>query len=439
MSSHHEELFNNSYNSRQRVLMQENTRGSIYAATGEVLACTVTDENGEERRTYPYGEKFAHVVGYSTRGKTGIEALENYSLSNSDIPERTKLENEKEGRKNPGNNVYTTLDPKLQEAANQALGAFRGAVVVTEVKTGRILAMVSKPDFDPNQIVQNWDRLNADTAEAALLNRAAQGLYPPGSTFKIVTALAYLRQYPDEWQNYTFSCNGSYQNGESRITCFHGTVHGRVDFYDSFAKSCNSSFANIGMLLDRAGFARTISDLMFQDDLPFDLPYSRSDVALNAQSSDGEVIQTAIGQGRTQVTPLQLNLLTAAIANEGTLMTPILVDRVESADGEVLKENELTPYRQLLSGQEARTLSDMMQAVVKEGTGRKLNGLSYSAAGKTGSAEFNQVKEDSHAWFTGFAPAEDPQIAVTVLVEEVGSGSDYAVPLAKRVFDAWFS
>ena len=207
----------------------------------------------------------------------------------------------------------------------------------------------------------------------------------------------------------------------------------------SFAKSCNSSFANIGMLLDRAGFARTVSDLMFHDDLPFDLPYSRSDVALNAQSSDGEVIQTAIGQGRTQVTPLQLNLLTAAIANEGTLMTPILVDRVESADGEVLKENEQTPYRQLLSGQEARTLSDMMQAVVKEGTGRKLNGLSYSAAGKTGSAEFNQVKEDSHAWFTGFAPAEDPQIAVTVLVEEVGSGSDYAVPLAKRVFDAWFS
>ena len=216
-------------------------------------------------------------------------------------------------------------------------------------------------------------------------------------------------------------------------------MHGRVDFTDSFAKSCNSSFANMGMQIDREIFAETLRDLLFHQPLPLSIAYSQTDVSLSRDSTDGEVMQIAIGQGKTQITPIQLNLITAAIANDGLLMTPILVDRVENAEGRTLQEKESTPYRRLLSQKEASVLRGLMEAVVREGTGRKLNGLSYTAAGKTGSAQFNQVREDSHAWFTGYAPAEDPQIAVTVLVEQVGSGGDYAVPLAKRVFDTWFS
>lgn len=436
--SNQETLFNNSYNSRQKVLAQENTRGTIYAGSGEVLAKTETDENGNGIRTYPYGKMFAHVVGYTGKGKTGIEEMENYRLINSDISEKEKLDNELSGRKNPGNDVFTTLDIPLQEAADAALGLYRGAVVVTEVKTGRVLAMVSKPDYDPNSIAEEWTRLNEDTDKAALLNRATQGLYPPGSTFKIVTALAYIRQFPDTWEDYSFNCTGAYSHGQSRISCYHGSVHGQVDMTTSFAKSCNASFANIGMSLDRQKFGETIDGLLFNQELPIPLAYKRTSVALDGNSTDDEVIQTSIGQGKTQITPMQLNMITAAIANGGELMNPVFVDKVQNANGKVLEKNSPSVYRRLMSKTEAEAMSTLMEDVVQEGTGRKLKDRSYTAAGKTGSAEFSTNKEESHAWFTGFAPVEDPEIAVTVIVERAGSGSDYAVPLARRVFDAWF-
>lgn len=438
VTSNHEELFNNSYNSRQRVLASENRRGTIYSADGEILAQTLETEDAETRE-YPYKEVFAHVVGYTAKGKTGIEELENYNLINSNISERDKIDNELAGIKNPGNDVYTTLDTSLQQAAYDALGAYQGAIVVTEVKTGRILAMVSKPDYDPNRIAQVWDQISTDTDQAALVNRVTQGLYPPGSTFKIVTALAYIRQYPDQWQSYRYQCSGAYINGENRINCYHGTVHGNVSFMTSFAKSCNASFANIGMQLDKKEFQNTINGLLFNQELPVPLPYNKTSVLLSADSADEDVIQTSIGQGKTQITPMQLNLITAAVANGGMLMQPVLVDKVVSAEDKVLEENKPKKYRQLMTQTEAQILTSLMEDVVKEGTGRGLKNQPYTAAGKTGSAEFNDEKADSHAWFTGFAPVEDPEIAVTVIVERIGSGGDYAVPLARRVFDAYFS
>lgn len=436
--SNHEELFNNSYNSRQRVLAAQNRRGTIYSADEEVLAQTVEDAAGEEIRKYPYEEVFSHVVGYTAKGRCGLEELENYYLSNSDISEREKLDNELAGIKNPGNDVYSTLDTRIQQAAYQALGTYQGAIVVTEVKTGRILAMVSKPDYDPNQIAQIWEQINEDTENAALLNRVTQGLYPPGSTFKIVTALAYIRQYPDQWENYSYQCSGFYVSGENKISCYHGSVHGSVNFMTSFAKSCNSSFANIGMQLSKKEFQNTINSLLFNQELPIMLPYNKTSVLLTEDSSDEDVIQTSIGQGKTQISPMQLNLITAAIANGGSLMQPILVDRVVSAEDKTLKENKPKEYTRLMTAQEAQILTELMEDVVREGTGRGLKDQPYTCAGKTGSAEFNAVKEDSHAWFTGFAPVEDPEIAVTVIVEKIGSGGDYAVPLARRVFDAYF-
>lgn len=439
VTSNHEELFNNSYNSRQKVLAGENRRGTIYSADEKALAQTVSTPEGSEKREYPFGAVFSHVVGYTQKGRTGIEELENYLLINTDVSESEKLENEIAGLKNPGNDVYTSLDTDLQQAAYDALGAYKGAIVVSEVKTGRILAMVSKPDFDPNRIGEDWDRINADTESAALVNRVTQGLYPPGSTFKIATALAYMRQYPDTWQNYTYQCNGFYQSGEERINCFHGSVHGAVDFETAFAKSCNSAFADIGMRLDRTQFQQTIDGLLFNRELPIPLPHKNASVLLRGENGDENIMQTAIGQGKTQISPMQLNMITAAIANGGILMRPIVVDRVVSVGGKVLKENGPEEYRELMSKEEAESLSALMAGVVEEGTGRGLKDMPYTCAGKTGSAEFNEEKEDSHAWFTGFSPTEDPQIAVTVIVERVGSGGDYAVPLARRVFDAYWS
>jgi len=437
VNAQEEMLFNNSYNSRQSVVAKQNLRGSIYSEDGYILAQTLTQEDGEIR-SYPYQELFAHVVGYSQKGKTGIESLENYWLSNTSISELEQAQNEADGTKNPGNNVYTTLNTKLQKAAYDAMGVYQGAVIVSEVKTGRILAMVSKPDFDPNQIVDIWDKVNEESQNAVLLNRAVQGLYPPGSTFKIVTALEYIRQFTDSWQNYHFLCTGTYVNGENSIQCYHGSVHNNVDFSRSFAKSCNCSFANMGMMLDRDRFAKTLNSLLFHQSLPIELPHKTSSVGLLTDNRDVEMIQTSIGQGKTQITPLLLNMITQAIANDGVLMNQLLVDRIESGHGKVLEMREPAVYKELLTSQEAGILKALMEDVVLNGTASGLKNKPYSAAGKTGSAEFNQVKEDSHAWFTGFAPVNDPRIAVTVIIERIGSGGDYAVPLARKIFDAYF-
>ena len=310
--------------------------------------------------------------------------------------------------------------------------------MVSNVKTGEILAMVSKPDFNPNTIVQDWQDYVEEEGNSVLLNRATQGIYPPGSTFKIVTSLAYLRQEGENWRDYRFNCSGTFPYGNSRITCYHGAVHNQVDYTSSFAKSCNCSFANMGLMLDRSLYQDLITRLGFNDALPVDFNYSKSKLIVDETVTDEDMIQISFGQGRVEITPLHLHLITNAIANGGTPMKPQLINRVESVNNELVKSFSPEAWKALMTQEEAEVLRDLMTSVVTTGTARKLNGLSYTAAGKTGSAEYNLVKEDSHAWFTGFAPAQNPEISVTIIVERIGSGGDYAVPIAKRLFDAYF-
>lgn len=433
-----QELINNSYNSRQEILTSQNYRGTIFAAGGEVLAETVFYDDGREERYYPYGDKFSHAVGFSTQGRTGVEAQANYYLINSNIPLPEKIANDVAGEKNPGDSVYTTYDVALQEAAYKALDTYSGAIIVTEPSTGKVLAMVSKPDFDPNEITELWDELVEDTESSVLLNRAAQGIYPPGSTFKIITALEYIRENPDTWVDYSFNCPGYYKEGDSRINCYHGIKHGKVDFTESFARSCNASFANIGMSLDRNKFAATLQELLFNQKLPVKFNYVQSSVTMEEALTTDEMLQTSIGQGRTQMTPLHLNMITAAIANGGIMMKPYVIDRIENSHGNIIKSFSPSSWGRVMSEEEANILTAFMTAVVEEGTATRISGLSYTVAGKTGSAEYGNVKGESHAWFTGFAPAENPEICVTIILEGAGSGGDYAVPMAKRVFNAWF-
>lgn len=433
-----QEMINNSYNSRQEILLSQNYRGTIYSRDGEVLAETILDEEQNETRSYPFANLFSHVVGYSTQGRMGVEALANYYLINTNTSLSNKVANDMAGVKNPGDNVYTTLDVQIQEVADKELNLYRGAVVVTEVKTGKVLAMVSHPDFNPNEISDIWDSLVENDTSSVLVNRATQGLYPPGSTFKIVTALEYIRENPTSYQQYSFNCPGYFSVGDSRINCYHGSSHGQVDFTKSFAKSCNASFANIGMKLNRTKFAATCKELLFNEELPLSLTYAKSSISVSEDSSTDDMMQTSIGQGKTQMTPMHLNMITSAIANDGVLMKPYFIDRVENDAGDTVKAFKPSTYGRLMSAEEADALSQLMTAVVEKGTASKLSGLSYTAAGKTGSAEYNNVKGDSHAWFTGFAPAEDPEVSVTIIVEGAGSGGDYAVPIAKRIFDAYF-
>ena len=432
------DTINSSYNMRQSNLARKVIRGKIFASDGEILAEQALNSDGAEVRYYPYKETFAQAVGYSSHGASGVESIANIALLTSDSPLEERLEKEMAGVRNYGDDIYTTFDVKLQETAVEALGVYKGAIVVMDAKSGAILAMVSKPDYDPNTVSQNWASISTDTENSPLINRCVQGLYPPGSAFKTVTLLEYLKENSDDYEDYSYNCSGKITRDDVTISCYHNSVHGNLNLIKSFAKSCNCSFANIGLGLDLKKYAATCKKLLFNQELPTDYSYSKSSFSLNASSDTEEIMQSAIGQGKTLMTPMHMTLITQAIANDGMMMRAYEISKQTNYLGEVIKSYEPEKYKRIMTEEEAGVLQDFMKEVVNSGTGRKLNGLSYSVAGKTGSAEFGNVKGESHAWFTGYSNVEDPDIVVTVIVEGAGSGSDYAVPMAKRIFDAYY-
>lgn len=428
-------VINNSYNTkRQEILAAKTIRGDILAADRQVLATTLPDS---DERYYPYSKVFAHAIGYASNGRMGVEQNANMYLVSSNVSLNIKLSDDLSDEKHMGNTVVTTFDPRLQKLAYDALGMYEGAVIITEPETGKILAMVSKPDFNPNTINDIWEDLIADEESSVLVNRVTQGLYPPGSTFKIFTALEYIRENPYDYDDYSFDCNGRFKSGENVINCFHGTRHGKVDFTVSFAKSCNASFANIGLLLDRGKFQGTLEQLYFNRSLPVDFLSNKSSISDKIATQDNDMIQTVIGQGQTQMTPIHLAMVTAMIANGGRMMQPYMIAHIENADGEIITSFEPKSLGNFISTEEADILKRLMRTVVTDGTGTRLLSDSYSAAGKTGSAEYNS-KSDSHAWFTGFTYDTDRPLQITVIMEGAGSGGEYAVPVARRILDGYY-
>lgn len=421
-------------------------RGTIYSSDGEVLAGTNVAEDGSETRVYPWSNVFAHIVGYTVNGKSGLEAIYNNDLMTSNASIQDQVGSEKNNEKLRGDSLVLTLDSRMQQAAYNALGAYKGAVVVMEPSTGKVLAMVSKPDFDPNDMESQWEILNADDSQSPLLNRATQGLYPPGSTFKILTTLEYLREFPNDYMNYTYDCQGSMTQEDVTIKCYDYEVHGFEDLQGSFQHSCNTSFANIGLQLDNDKFAELCNSMMFNGKLPTVLPYSSSQFSLNKNSSIGETMQTAIGQGDTLVSPFHMALIVSAVANDGVLMTPYFVDHIENTDGIQVSETRKMEYKKLMDSDEAQILSQYMQSVVNGGTASSLSDMGVTIAGKTGSAEYevngNTGSEDNfstHSWFVGFSNVDDPDIVVSVIAEDGGTGSSAAVPIARELFNTYYN
>jgi peptidoglycan glycosyltransferase len=430
-----QDIIKSPYNARQDSNADRVIRGTILDRNGNVLAETDVAEDGTETRVYPYSNMFAHVLGYSVQGKTGLESEVNYELLTSNAFFLEKLKNEFQDQKNMGDTVVTTLDVNLQQAAYDALGSYKGAVVVMEPSTGKILAMVSKPDYDPNTVLENWESLNANE-ESVLVNRATQGQYAPGSTFKLITALEYMRENSG-YAAYSYECTGSIEQDNTEIHCYNGTVHGTVNLQDSLAYSCNTSFSNIGLSLDVSSFQETAKDLLFNSSLPYVLPYSESSFTLDENSSSADQMMTAMGQGQTEVSPYHMALITCAIANGGVLMKPYLVNSVTNYSGAEVDKTTPEKYKTLMTSEEAAQLKQYMSSVVDYGTASVLSGQGYTAAGKTGTAEYSTDTEKDHSWFVGMSNVDNPELVISVIIE-ASDGTASAVNVAKQIFDSYY-
>ena len=436
-----EEYLRSPYNKRQEALAERIERGRILSADGYILAETASGSDGEEMRTYPFGRIFAHVVGYDSHGRSGVESIMNTTLLTSHADLRSRIMNMMLDRKDAGDDVVTTLNARMQQAAYDALGDRRGAVVALDPKTGEMYVMLSKPDFDPNTIAADYADIISEEGSSVLVNRATQGRYVPGSTFKIVTALAYQRRFGIT-DAYSFDCEGAYTEAGHTVHCFNGAVHGVETLTDAFTNSCNCAFANIGLTAGAKELRETAESLLFNKALPSaDLLYNNSSFTLDGTSGTALTMQTAFGQGNTLTSPYHMALIVSAIANGGVLMEPRIVRETRSFDGSLLSSASPKTYGELMTRREASLLMTLMRGVTNGGPVTAFEDAGYLTGGKTGSADF--VRADgtlgTHAWFVGFAgKEEEPDIVIAVIVEEGYSGSRTAVPVAKSVFDCYY-
>lgn len=420
----------NEYNPRLEAIENSMLRGSITDNKGVLLAYSKVVD-GQVVREYPFNNTFAHVVGYVDHGKMGIESIMNTSLLKTNSNPFDRLATSFTGDMPKGNTVKLTVDSTLQLKARTLLGDNKGAIVAMNPGTGEILAMVSTPDFDPNNIDSLYADISTNNEQAALLNRATQGLYPPGSTYKVMTTMAYLEEHPED--EFFYYCLGQDIIGQKVIHCYNSTVHGRLDLEHAFALSCNTSYATISQNLNPDRL-REISEVFgYNKQLDFILESSMSQFVLSSESSKPEISETAIGQGKTLTTPLQNLMMVAAIANDGVQMKPRILDTIIDDDGMVVQSYEDEIYANVLTPNMASLLERYMMTTSTEGTAKALKNDDYSVASKTGSAE--NPFGPAHAWYVGYAPVENPSIALAIVVENVGSSTVNAVPIAKELYD----
>ena len=427
-------FINNPYNPRINNLSDSVIRGDIKSSDGNVLATTVQNNDGTFQRSYPYGEEFCHSVGYSVNGMSGLELDNNFNLLRSHSYVVDRVQNELSGKKSQGDTIVSTLDTNIQKACFDAITTKKGAAIVIEPDTGKILAEVSKPSFDPNTAGQNWKSISSSD-DAQLLNRVLQGKYPPGSTFKIATVLSYLHSGGELTDR--FDCNGEYTKGGYTVHCANNESHGNQDVTQAFSNSCNIAFSQMGLKCDITDFDTITDQLLFNKTLPGKFSNkSKSSFKLSKDDDEPMVMATSFGQGKTTVSPYHMALIASAIANNGNLMVPYDVDHIESKDGDVVSSNSPKKYKSLMTSDDAETLKTLMRKVVTDGTAKSaFKDSSYTAYGKTGTAEFNS-KGDTHSWFVGFADNGEKTVCLCVLLEDTSS---HAYTAASKIFSACFN
>ena len=406
-----------------RIAIRENQikRGDILDRQEAVLARSVISADGSYTREYPYGSTAAHVVGYNSPryGSAGVEkSMAEILLGLKGQNEFTDLRDYIFNLPGVGNDLILTIDIRLQQEAYSLLAGRKGAIVALEPSTGAVLAMASYPHFDPENIEEY---LNA--SDSPLLNRAAQGAYPPGSAFKIVTGAALRSNLPD-LTNEHINCTGELKI--DGFTLRDNGVHGDVYFQDAFAMSCNVAFAEYGIALGAKNLVKQAESFGVGQSFEFELPVYKGQTGETSMDRV-ELASSAIGQGDVLISPLQAAMLAGGVANEGVVMKPYLTAGYKGPNG----IQSVTAPKELLQAMDplvAAAVTEDMIVVIEQGTGKRAAIAGVSVAGKTGSAE--NPHGATHAWFVGFAPADSPRVAVAVLLENAGSGGVEAAPLA---------
>ena len=432
----------NSANKRQDSFDKFVKRGDIVTSDDVVVATSLYDDEGNEYRNYPYGGLFAHTVGYNSYGRAGIELAYNFDLMRSHVNVVQKLGNDLANNKNPGDTIVTTLNYGLQSAAAEAMGDVKGAAVVMDASTGDILVMYSSPTFDPNYMDYVWETVHSDegSESTVLLNRCTQGMYAPGSTFKVLTAIEYLKEHPD-YEDYTHTCYGEDIFNNVSIRCSNSTAHGDLDLAGSLAESCNTSFANIGVNeINMNKLHDTAENFLFNKSLPYEAgEYNKSEFVLDGSSDTTMIPQTVIGQGDTLITPLHNAMIMQSIANGGVMMRPRLVSEIDNADGVTMSTTKPKAYGTVVDPEITREIIPMLKQVCTEGTASSyMAEREYSVAGKTGTAEYDN-NGNCNSWFVGFSNVEDPDIVVSVIVEDYTTNQTSGTYVASKIMDAYYT
>lgn len=444
------DIANDSGNKRLWAKRNEILRGTIYDRDGNPLTTSTRIDEYTQSRGYTYGDLYVHALGYIDErfGLTGLEEefdseLSKYSgLSNSfrsfinDFNLKKAFENRDEEK--VGNGIITTLDHDLQQIAYDALGDEKGAVVALNPKTGEILAMVSKPTYDPENIEQAMEDANTGVdLDSKLLNRAIYGIYPPGSVFKTVTLAAALEKDPTVVDR-TFVDEGkiTFEDG-TELNNYMKQAHGNLSLEQAYKVSSNVVFGTLAMELGNDYLKEVAERFGFNSRIPgIGLSISQSNFPKLDSSELGNIAQSGIGQGSVTVTPMQMAIVAATVANDGVLMEPKLVNKVVDKDGNTVKAiDDKALKSDVISKDIADTIKEYMGYLVSSNIYRWPYFEGTNAGGKTGTADYMIDGEEAipHGWFISLAPIDDPQIAVAVIVENGENGAGSAAYVASRV------
>ncbi|MCL2437820.1 MAG: FtsW/RodA/SpoVE family cell cycle protein [Coriobacteriia bacterium] len=444
---------NHPLNTRNLMMEARNPRGAIVTADGVVLANSmpVSPEEGSGRavtyrRIYPEGSLAAHLVGYHSEqyGRAGIEAAANDALTGQrSFGSWNDVFDAALGNPVPGNDVVLTLDSHVQRAAQNALGNNRGAIVALNPQTGALLASASTPTYDPNSVTELWESLQSDET-APLLDRSRQSLSAPGSTFKVVTLAAAYEHSVANPQT-VYPAPGAMDIGNAPVTNFERSNFASTNVQNAMAWSINTVFGQLAVDVGAEDLVQQSEDFGFNQRIPFELHVNSSLMPHPENMTTWELAWAGIGQPvgehdddnpGPQTNAFQMALVAAGIANDGVVMRPYVIDHVVSASGQrsILSQTRPTEFSRAMSAETAQLVADSMIQTTNAGTGGRAAIPGVQVAGKTGTAEVG-TDRPSNAWYIGFAPAENPTVAVAVMVEGAGQGGRSAAPAARQVME----